>query len=216
MVRCGGTNRLRAKDKKKKVLVYFHPSGVKEQIDRARMDAGDGLLWADEIREKRRIQMAEKRAAIKAKRRVSDKPRPTKLANAELAASKVLSKWLQQKEAAEAGERYESPEVNLEESETEGPVSNPGSPTFCDDVDEKAKSEESSRAVSPSTDEEERPEGSGNILLNNAGTEGIHQLVGNWKMKFTPDIKRAGLSRRRLAGTALGAIANSCFQQPKP
>ncbi|KAJ7036490.1 hypothetical protein C8F04DRAFT_1181485 [Mycena alexandri] len=31
--------------------------------------------------------------------------------------------------------------------------------------------EESSRTASPSTDEEERPEGSGNILLNNAGTE---------------------------------------------
>ncbi|KAJ7032311.1 hypothetical protein C8F04DRAFT_1185158 [Mycena alexandri] len=68
----------------------------------------------------------ETRAAVKAKRRVSDAPRraklaASKLAEAELAASEVLTKMLELKQAADESPEEDEPEEELSNWEVPGP-----------------------------------------------------------------------------------------------
>ncbi|KAJ7030151.1 hypothetical protein C8F04DRAFT_1264271 [Mycena alexandri] len=80
----------------------------------------------EERREKKCIQMAERRAAVKAKRRVSDGPRhaklaASKLAAAEVAASEVLTKMLELKQAPNEPSQPDEEEEELSEWEPPGP-----------------------------------------------------------------------------------------------
>ncbi|KAJ6629016.1 hypothetical protein B0H10DRAFT_2208942 [Mycena sp. CBHHK59/15] len=67
------------------------------------------------IREKHRIQMAEKRAAIKARRRKSD--RPANLTGAELVASRALAQMLERRRAASPLPPSSPPPVPSEEED---------------------------------------------------------------------------------------------------
>ncbi|KAJ7447049.1 hypothetical protein B0H11DRAFT_1899132 [Mycena galericulata] len=98
------------------------PNPVRKQKQRE-ASAAHYRKHAEEIRQKRRIQMAEKRcdrAAIKAKRRRRDPVRPRTLAPAEVTAAQALGMMLERKAASQAVSSQAHTEGYVDGSEAVG------------------------------------------------------------------------------------------------